>query len=178
MREFWLLAIGLGVLLISCKKETTTIDDIEFPPIDVGEIEVESMYFVYKNNQNISDTAFYSTLNKSQKDTIRLKSSSTYEVEVFFFNEAGEDVSSYIHENGVNYMVCYFPSNSTILQLRETSLDKNEKKLGMTTKWWADSETTKTNLLEVKLKYQANTKDNLCSPGVEIIHANFAYEIK
>ncbi len=181
-KAYWLGILFLGVLLFSCEKEKEkSLNDIDFPPMDKGKIEVNKMFLILsKTNGEVLDTVHYSTLNASSIDTIMLEVNTNYKVEAHFVDKSGEDVNQYIEDHGEDYLVCYSPSNPAVLQITELSLDKNKDKLGLSTQCKASEVTNSedANALEVRLKYQANTKDNLCSPGIELIYANFIYKIR
>lgn len=174
--------LSLFPFLISCEKDDEKSEpETNFPTVDKGDIVVKDLYLVFhKSGSAVKDTFYYNSLNSKTADTIHLKEAVKYEARVYFLDQNGKDVSSDIHKNEENYIVCYSPTLPTGLKLDDISKDKNDKKIGILTKWTAAKPTDANNnyLLNVTLNYQALEKENFCSPGVRLIDANFIYEIK
>lgn len=188
MSKFKILGMALltGLLVVSCKKDTTTPEDNH----EHDESELITSVQLNFSGKGISgaDTTFTVLFddpdgtggNKPTAfDTIRLAANKTYSCDLILLDKSKnpvDTISNEVKEEADDHLFFFTPSNKNALSVSINDKDSKGRNLGLKTSWVTTSAATAT--VKVKLMHQPGVKDGTSATGDTDVEVDFPLVIK
>jgi hypothetical protein len=172
----------LAVTFNACKKDS----DLPKLPEPVNEPEViTSVKLTFKDSANTANVISFEFKDPDGEggnqptrfDTIKLKSNTTYLVNIELYNDIlKEDITSEIEEEKNEHLFVYKPQGANV-SISITDSDTNTPPLpvGITSKWKTGA--ISSGKVNVILKHQPGTKNGTEAPGETDVDLNFETRI-
>jgi hypothetical protein len=179
MKKYTWFLVGIIGILSNC-------GDVENPPSPNEEELITTVRLEFTNKNDVNDKLSFVFSDPDgdggnppiQTDTVRLKSSTSYILNISFLDESNPnniiDITDEIREEGADHLICLTTVLSG-LTLVSQDLDENNLAIGLVHE--VSTGISENGTMTISLKHQPEIKNGSCDVGETDVEVSFVTEI-